>query len=306
MKSGTLANTLRASLAGLALASLGACSGTQSGGKEVAAPAAAAGPVVVTINGQAVPQSLFDALAAARGLDLANPQQRERALKQLTDLVLVDQLAKKEGYVSDPDYAAALELGRLQSVSTAATRHLQKTAAVDDAALQAEYDRQAAKSAGQVYDFSQLIYADQAAARKAAAAINAKPFDATLESYRKDARSARNYDKVRAAQLMPAMATALGTLKPGETAKEPVQLPQGWTVLHLTAVGEMPQPSFEQVKEGLRRSLSRRVADDRVAKLREGATIVAADPPPTPAVTTIARPAPAPAVPVPPAQAAKE
>lgn len=281
MKAPEPAISIRLSLAALALAVLAGCSGGQGGG--AAAPSATpAGPVVVTVNGEAVPQKLLDAFAIARGMDLSNPQQRERALKQLTDFVLLEQLAKKEGYANDPDFAALVELGRLQAASSATMRQLQKSIAVDDAAIRTEYDQQVAKGAGTAYDFAQLVYADQAAAQKAAAAIAAKPFDATLDSYRKDARSARNFNRARSTQMAPPLATALAALKPGETTKAPVQLPQGWAVLHLTAAGEAPQPAFEQVKEGIRRTLTKRAGDERIAKLREGAKIVLADPPPAP------------------------
>lgn len=270
-------------LAACVAAALAACSGGRTGGSEASPPKSSGGPTAVTINGEAVPQALLDAFASIRGMDLANPQQRERAMKQLTDLVLVDQLARKDGYASDPGFASMVELGRLQAVSAAAMRHLQKTEAIDDAAIRAEYDRQTAKGAGMAYDFSQMTYADEASARKAAAAIGAKPFDATLDSYRKDARSARNYTQVRAAQVTPAMAAALEALKPGETTKEPVQLPQGWTVLHVAAANEVPQPPFEQVKDGLRRTLAKRSVDEHMARLRESASVVQADPPPAPA-----------------------
>lgn len=283
MKSANLSISIRLSLAVLALAVLGGCSGSQSGGGSAPSTTTATGPTVVTINGEAVPQNLLDAFAIARGIDLSNPQQRERALKQLTDFVLLEQLAKKEGYTNDPEFVAAVDLGRLQTISSAATRQLQKTLVVDDAAVRAEYEQQAAKGAGVAYDFSQIVYADEAAAKKAAAAINAKPFDATLDSYRKDARMARNFNKVRSTQLPPPLATALTALKPGETTKTPVQLPQGWAVLHLTTANEIPQPPFEQVKEGIKRMLGKRLGDERITKLRESATIVLADPPPPPA-----------------------
>lgn len=299
MKSPNPTTSIRLSLAVLALAALGGCGG--QGGGTAAPSAAVSGPVVVTVNGEAVPQKLLDAFAIARGMDLSNPQQRERALKQLTDFVLLEQLAKKEGYPNDADFAAQVELGRLQAASSATMRQLQKSIAIDDAAIRAEYDQQVAKGAGMAYDFSQMIYADQAAAQKAAVAIAAKPFDPTLDSYRKDARSARNFSRARSTQMAPPLATALAALKPGETTKTPVQLPQGWAVLHLTAANEAPQPAFEQVKEGIRRTLSKRAGDERIAKLREGAKIVLADPPPPadPAATKPAGARPMPAQPGP-------
>lgn len=278
---------VRLTLASLVLAVLAGCSPGQGGND--ATPSADSGPAVEVVNGEPVPQRLLDAFAIARGIDLSNPQQREKALKQLTDYVLLAQLAKNEGYTKDPEFAAAVEFGRLQALSTATSRRLQKTTEVDDAAVRAEYDQQAAKGGGTAYDFGQIVFADKAAAEKAATAIGAKPFDQAMETYRKDARMARNFSKVRSTQLPPALAEALGALKPGETTKTPVQLPQGWAVLHLTASNPIPQPPFEQAKEGIKRTLARRAVEERFAKLRESAKITLTDPPP-PASAAAIRP----------------
>ncbi len=278
MKSSRFPKTPRSFLVVLALAMQAACS-NPSGAPSAEARKAADGPVALTVNGEAIAQPLLDAFAQVRGLDLANPQQRERATKQLVDLVLVDQFVAKQDFGSDPAFAAMIEIGRLQAVSASTLRHLQATLAVDDAAVREEYERQVAKSASMTYTFSQLVYADEAAARKALKAMQDKPFDLSLDSYRKAARTVRSFSNLRAAQLSPDMATVIGTLKPGDTVKEPVQLPQGWTILRLSSSGMLPPPAFEQLKDPIRRQMLRRVADERLAKLREGAAIVVADAP---------------------------
>lgn len=278
MKPSRFPRTPRSILVVLALAMQAACSGP-SGDPSAEARKAVDGPVAMTVDGEAVAQPLLDAFAQMRGLDLANPQQRERAVKQLADLVLVDQFVAKQDFGSDPAFAAMIEIGRLQAVSASTLRHLQATLVVDDAAVREEYERQVAKGAGMTYTFSQMVYADEAAARKALKAMQGKPFDLSLDSYRKGARTARSFSNLRAAQLSPDMVTVMGTLKPGDTVKEPVQLPQGWTILHLSSSGMLQPPAFEQLKDPIRRQMLRRAADERLAKLREGATVVVADAP---------------------------
>lgn len=261
-----------------------AVSGCSGDGHEAAGTASGSGPAVAVVNSEPISQELLDAMALNRGIDLSKPQLREKAVKTLVDLVLTQQAAKKAGLDKDREYQAAAELGRLQGSATAATKLLQKANPIDDAAVRAEYDQQAAKGGTPEYEFGQLVFATEDVAKKATADVTAgKPFDQVLEAYRKDARMARNFPKVRGTMLPPPMAAALAELKPGETTKAPVQIPQGWAVIHLTAVTQIPQPPFEQVKEGMRRSMIRRAAEERMNKLREEAKITYADAPAAPA-----------------------
>ena len=105
------------------------------------------GPAVETVNGQPVPQRLLDALARARNWDLSKPEFRERALKELTGLVLVADAARDEKFANDPNFAATVELSRLQGISAASYAEFQKRAQIDESVLRAEYDKQTAKSA---------------------------------------------------------------------------------------------------------------------------------------------------------------
>lgn len=250
------------------------------------------GPNVASVNGEPVSAKLLDAFGTYRNLDLSKPQLRERAISQITDLVLMEQAARQAGYLNDPEFAAAAELGRLQGISTAAAKLFRQESQIDDAAVRAEYERQSA-NAGQEYEFAQLVFATQEEAARAAAEVAAgKSFDQVLEAHRKDARVARAFPKTRSAQLPAPLTAALAALKPGESSKEPLQLPQGWGLLRLTSAAAVPPPPFEQVKENIRRMLARRAGDERIAKLRADAKITLSDaaaaPPPAPAAAPAA------------------
>jgi|GEM_PF-809904 peptidyl-prolyl cis-trans isomerase C len=283
--------------AALTLAVLAGCGGSGAGSSgSGSVQLANTGGIVETVNGEAVPQKLLDALSQTRGVDLSNPQMREKALKQLTDMVLLAQSAKKEGFTNDADFAAAVELGRLQGVAMATMKQYQAKSTVDDSAVRAEYDQQGAKGGTSEFDFDQIVFATQEQATKAAGDLaGGKAYDQMVEAYRKDARMARNFPKVRGTMLPPPLATALAGLKAGESSKTPLQLPQGWALVHLNTVTAVPQPPFEQVKENLRRSLTRKQSEDRMTKLRDDAKITLTDPPP---VSTVPPP-PKPVMPPP-------
>jgi peptidyl-prolyl cis-trans isomerase C len=232
------------------------------------------GPVAETVNGTKVPQSLLESVARQHNLHLENPQQRQQAFDLLTDEVLVAQAAQHESFASSEPFQAAVEAERLKGVADAAFAEYQKLTPISDDMLKAEYDAQSARAGNQAYDFGQLLFANEADALKAEDDIvTGKPFSAVFDAYRTKAKQAKVFTRVRPDQLPEPMVKALQDLKNGETTKVPVKTEYGWHVVHLDIVNPYTPPPFEQVKEGVRRGMQVKMAQDRVKKLRESAKI---------------------------------
>jgi peptidyl-prolyl cis-trans isomerase C len=266
------------------LAAMAACSSDKGGGGAVGSGAqptiqlADGGPTVETVNGEAVPERLLNAYARSRNLDLDKPDTRDRALKELANYVVAAQAARDEKFLNDPDFAALAEVSRLQAVSAATVAEFQKQAQVDDAALRAEYDKQIARNPQPIYDFSQIVFRNQADATKAAAEIAAgKTFEKVADAHKKDALQTNKLVRMPTTQLSQPLAKALAAMKPGETSKAPVQTPLGWTVVRLDATSARPQPTFEDMKEGLRRTVVKRAGEARMVKARADARITRAE-----------------------------
>jgi hypothetical protein len=252
------------------------------------------GPAAEIVNGDAVPERLLAALATSRNWDLTRPGMRERALRELAGYVVAAQAARKED-LSALDLPAMAELARLQAVSTATVMAFEKGGSVDDAALRAEYDKQIGRTGGNDYDVTQMIFRDEADAKKAAAEIaSGKALDKVADSQPKGAVQVRSIKRARPLQLTQPVANALASMKPGETMKTPVQSPLGWQVVRLDAVTPRAVPAFEQVKDSLRRTMSKRAGEQRLMTLRADAKITLPDGSPLPANTAPARGAPAP------------
>ncbi len=234
----------------------------------------ATGPIAETVNGTKVPQSLLESVARQHNLHLDNPQQRAQALDLLTDEVLVAQVVQHESFASSEPFQAAVEAERLKGVADAAFAEYQKLTPISDDMLKAEYDAQSARAGNQAYDFGQLLFANEADALKAEDDIVAgKPFSAVYDAYRTKAKQAKVFTRVRPDQLPEPLIKALQNLKNGETTKVPVKTEYGWHVVHLDIVNPYTPPPFEQVKEGVRRGMQVKVAQDRIKKLREEAKI---------------------------------
>ena len=260
---------MRAAAAAVAMSAFFAgCGGT---GSQAGLPSDL--PVAETINGQAVPQVLVDLIARERGLDLGVPEQREKAIQEMRQYIVLDQVARKENYAADSAFAAEVELNRLQGVANASIAKFRGEARIDDAALKAEYDRQIERAGTSEYDFSQLLFDNENDALKAAGEAVDAPFDKVMEAWRDKARQGNSFSSVRPGQLPEPLARALADLKPGESSKLPIKTEFGWFVVHVAAVRPVTPPPFEQVKDSIRSSVLGQFADQRLEKLLAEARI---------------------------------
>ena len=232
------------------------------------------GPLAETVNGIAVPQALLEAVAKARGLDLAKPEQRGQALALLTDYVLLAQAAQQSNFHANPQFRAEVEAARLQGIGNAALAQMQKQALLTDAVVQAEFDAQVAKAGKVVYDFSQLLFDNSEDALKAENEIvGGKPFQAVYDAWRGKVKQAKVFTRVRKDQIPEELANALANLKNGETTKVPVNTKFGWHVVHLDIVNPFTPPPFEQVKDSVRQTMMRRVGQEHLRQLKDQAKI---------------------------------
>ena len=222
--------------------------------------------IAETINGEPVPELMLELIARERQLDLGVPEQRERAVAELREYVVLDQVARKQDYARDPKFLAATELYRLQGVAEAARVKLGEGASVDDAALRAEFDRQVALAGPSAYDVSQLVFDNEDDAIAAAGEATTKPFEQVFDAWRGKARQAQNFAGVRPLQLPEELGKALTSLAAGETTKLPVKVGEHWIVLHATAVKPITPPPFEQVKDAVRATVLSGYADQQVRK----------------------------------------
>lgn len=270
----TATSPIRISAIALAMAMvLAGCSGAD---RNAALPSSL--PTVETVNGQPVPQVLLDVLARERKLDLSVAEQRAAALSELTDYILLEQASKAEAYTTDPMFAAEVEINRLQGNANATMAKFRSASQVDDSVLQTEYQQQISKAGRSEYDFSQLLFAGEDDALKAAGEAISQPFSEVYERWSKNAVQARAFQRVRPTQLPPALGNALRTLNAGETSKVPVHTEYGWHVLHVAAITPFVPPTFEQLKDSIRETVLTQLGQQRLMKLRDSAKVVTETP----------------------------
>ena len=232
------------------------------------------GPLAETVNGTPVPQALLEAVARARELDLANPEQRGQALTLLTDYVLLSQAARQGNFYSEEKFRADVEAARIQGVANATLGLLQQQAPITDAVVRAEYESQVAQAGKFEYDFTQLLFDKAEDAQKVAAEIDSgKTFNAVYDAWRGKSKQAKAFNRVRQDQIPPELAKALAGLKNGETMRAPIKTGFGWHIVHLSIANPFTPPPFDQVKDSVRQGLLLRVGRERLQKLKEQAKV---------------------------------
>ena len=256
----------------LCCAMLAACSSGGGDSRLIQLPGD--GPVAEVVNGTPVPQSLLEAIARARNLNLDKPEQREQALKLTTDLVLMAQAAHREHFDADPQLRADAEAARLKTIADGAVAAYESRTPISDDMLKAQYDSEVAQAGKFEYDFSQLLFADESDAMQAEQELlSGKTFAQVFDTSRDKAKQAKAFSHVRAGQLPAELVMTLDELKDGEITKVPVKTEFGWHVVQRDSARPFTAPPFEQVKEKVRRAMLVEAGQQRLEKLREQAKV---------------------------------
>ncbi|HVH34261.1 MAG TPA: peptidylprolyl isomerase [Tahibacter sp.] len=270
---------MRSVLPLLILATLAGCSG---GAGKPPAIQYTSGEPALRVNDQPVSAALLAEVARGRGLDLDNPEQRLRAIKELSDYVLLATIAHKQNMSDDPAFGAIVESQRLQGIANATLDYYGRTHPISEAALKAEYDAQVAKAGTDSYDFAQMLFDNEAEALKVSEELLAgKDWAAVYAQWQGKAKQAREFQDVRLVQLpSPELVDALKKLKAGESTKVPVKSQFGWHVLHLSATKPVTPPAFDAIRGELQKHMLARQGDQWMEKLRGEAVILDLKAPP--------------------------
>ncbi len=236
-------------------------------------PIAADGDVTIArVQGVEITQAWLEAMARARNLDLADPEQRGRALDELVEyLVLVEHTRRNPV----PDSAAALadiELNALAARASAILANLNREP--DEATLRAEYDQQAQINGDREFQVAHLLFTEAGPAQAASQAVHGgQAFEQVMAGWRDQAQQAVDLGWVKLGQLPPEFADQLRTMDAGQSAPEPVQTAYGWHVIHVQDTRPFQPVPYEQVREGIRRMLVAQQGRSMIESLKAQATI---------------------------------
>jgi len=241
-----------------ALLVLTACSKNATGDKPADAAATPAKPPLVTVNGKAISQELYEdyvkAVAGKPSSELS-PEDRDQIKENLVRIELIAQQAEKDGLTKDPDVANRLELSRLNLLQQAAAQKYLKDRTPSEQDLRAEYESQLAAAPMVEYHARHILLSSEENAQKVIQQLSGGADFAklakTLSGDKGSAAKGGDLDWFAPGAMVKPFADAVAGLKPNEFTKTPVQSQFGWHVIQLLATRDRTPPTFDAVKDQL-------------------------------------------------------
>jgi peptidyl-prolyl cis-trans isomerase C len=240
-----------------AMLALGACS-KNAAEKPAEAPAAPAKPPLVTVNGKAISEQLFEdyvkAVAGKPSSELTQ-EDRDQIKENLVRIELIAQQAEKDGLTKDPEIATRLELARLNLLQQASAQKYLKERTPTEAELRAEFESQLASTPLVEYHARHILVSSEENAQKIIQQLQGGADFAklakNLSADKASAAKGGDLDWFSPGTMVKPFANAVGTLKNGEFTKTPVQTQFGWHVIQLLGTRDRNPPTFDAVKEQL-------------------------------------------------------
>jgi peptidyl-prolyl cis-trans isomerase C len=291
---------------------LAACSKPASTDKAAEVAATPAQPPLVTVNGKAISNDLFEAYVKAvtqgKAASELTPEEREQVKEELVRMEVLAQQAEKDGLAKDPDVATRLDLTRLNLLQQAGAQKYLKERQPTEAEMRAEFETQLAATPLVEYHARHILVSSQETAQKIIDQLKAGGDFATLaKRFSGDKSTAQKGGDLGwfppDAMGNKNFADAVGLLKNNEITSSPIQTQYGWHVLQLLGTRDRPPPSYEGVQDQLKRILLSKKYRAWSDELLKTAKI---DPPlpSAPVAAPAATPAPAAATPAAPAEPA--
>jgi peptidyl-prolyl cis-trans isomerase C len=209
---------------------------------------------IAIVNGKAVPKTRVEALMqqVARSGRPITPEVEAQVKEEVIAREVFMQEAQKRGLDATDDFKSQIELARQTILIRELFAEYQKTAAVTDADVQAEYDKFVAANGGKEYRARHILVEteDQAKAVYASLKKGAK-FEDLAKKMSKDPGSGANggdLDWAAAGNFVKEFSDAMVSLKKGETTPAAVKSQFGFHIIRLDDVRDAQLPKLEEVK----------------------------------------------------------
>jgi peptidyl-prolyl cis-trans isomerase C len=215
---------------------------------------------LATVNGKAIPASKaepFVKQALAQG-QKDTPQLRAMIKDRLVGTEVLLQEAEKAGYSKNEDVKMQIEMARQQILIQSLMRaHVEKNP-VSEADIKAAYDKWKTQNGDNEYHPFHILVEKEDDAKAIISKLKGGAKFEELAKQSKDTGSAGkggDLDWVSQANVPPAFATALASLKKGQFTETPVKTEVGFHVIKLDDVRPLKLPTLEEVKQQIGESL---------------------------------------------------
>ncbi len=208
---------------------------------------------IAIVNGKAVPTSRVEALAqqVARSGRPVTPEVEAQIKEEVIAREIFMQEAQKRGLDTTAEYKSQIELARQTILIRELFAEFQKTAAVTDADVQAEYDKFVAANGGKEYRARHILVETKEQAESILASLKkGGKFEDIAKKQSKDPGSGANggdLDWAAAGNYVKEFSDAMVALNKGQVSA-PVQSQFGFHIIRLDDIREAQLPALADVK----------------------------------------------------------
>lgn len=249
-------------------------------GAIVSAPVFAAdkAKAYLTVNGQAIPQSVYDTFIAEQKSQGAqdSPELQNAVKEELIRREILAQEAKKKGLDKSAAIQGQIELAKQAVLIRAYLSEHVQAHPVSEAQLKAEYETIKAGLGSTEYKARHILVEKEDEAKAIIAKLDKGEKIADLAKQSKDPGSKDKGGElgwsVPSSYVKP-FADALTKLKKGEYTKAPIKSDFGYHVIQLDDSRPLTPPPFDQVKPQLQQRASQQQVETLVKELRAKAKI---------------------------------
>ncbi|WP_374327719.1 peptidylprolyl isomerase [Azonexus sp.] len=247
-------------------------------GSLISAPAFAQSKAFATVNGKAIPQTVYDAFLNEQKAQGApdTPELKNAIKEELIRRELLSQEAAKKGLDKNPEVRGQMELARQAVLIRAFMGDYVRSHPVGDAQLKADYEQLKKSLGGTEYKARHILVEKEDDAKAIIAKLEKGDKFAALAKQSMDPGS-----KDKGGELEWSAPTAyvkpfgdtLTTLKKGEYTKTPVKTDFGFHVIQLDDSRPLTPPPFEQVKPQLQQRATQMQVEKLIKDLRSQAKV---------------------------------
>lgn len=248
-----------------------ACGGSGSGSEAVGEDTV----VLVEVDGTPVTLTMLERVMDARGVGESDHEAMRELLDELIRTQAVANAARREGLAEDPQVRAELRLGEMQSLYSHYLDRAGQSESMSEQDLRDVYEAQLERSGDTQYRIEIIGYKEQARALQAIQRLRDNELTVAELQAEASAQGLRVEEPgwVDRSQVPEEFAASLAETATGEVVAKPLQNGQGWFLVHVADKRELQVPAFEQVREGIARSLQQQQRQALVESLYDQAEI---------------------------------
>lgn len=231
--------------------------------------------VLVEVEGEPVTLPMLEYLMTARGVDEEDTEGMRELLDDLIRLRAVANRAKREGVSGRPEVRAERMIKDIEVQYVRYLEKFQRDNPVSDEQIRAAYRAQLERAGERRYRIETIEFEAQAPALAELEALGNGDleFEQAIEKATADGRIARRTDWIDASQVPGEFAAMLEETEAGDVVDKLMPFEDNWLIVRVAETDDLTPPSLDEVRDGIRRTLTRQRSQAMIDETYEAAEI---------------------------------